>query len=879
MNIQSKQHIIKEFTKQSQQETAFITELGHDATQQGMTISGVLDIEIEALKTLIEQDGALLSIEAKIKLTLDSGCNIILLGCGASGRVAMIVKRFVQQCVNDYLPRIKAVMAGGDVAFVSAIEQFEDSTAFVQKQLDLVGYKEGDLIIGLSASGRANFVLSAVEIASQAGRGLLVTNANVEAIKTKGFKVPAKNIISIKTCKPALAGSTRMHPATLQFCICRILLKCMRTDYLDYVKHINNLTKWLIHIKTANLTQKITNWINFETDCYQNENKIEYKVNHKNNHASPSSFAMSIFQDCTERSPTFNLPADGPADISPKPWARVSFDLADSEAAWSFLLGSNITDLNLPQFEKTSTRYRLQCDFSRNGTQRWKATPNQQKLNYKTIYFDFSERHFIVKLPDETLSFDMSLLSDFTQLIAIKIIMNTVSTCVMANCGLCQGNIMTNVKPANAKLLERSQRIIKQIGQRDNLGAEDIKSALLEEFMLSQGNSIIHPVLETLNLYNQIKPENSSFYIGTMSGTSMDGVDVSLLQTDGQNEVEQIAHSYVAYPHDFHQQMRMLELQIHQSHGDLSVVDAHFMTDVVDKLTRYHIKAIKKLLKHAKLEAKQIKAIGCHGQTFYHQPEKHMTHQLINADMLKNQLGIPVISKFRQFDVLMGGQGAPLAPVYHLALMNKLQKIPCIVINCGGIANATVLPTCDFDDTTAFDIGPGNVLLDRWVRIKTNFSESIDKDGKYSTKGKVNQFYLNKLMEHACLKKDYLALPLPKSLCTSDFVFPKGFESLSIEDGAATLVAYTVEMIYLSLERFNIKTWVLAGGGWKNPEITGALSKRATDINLISAEALNIKNDAIEADIFAYCTARKALGLPIFSNNNRIEITQQLTHT
>lgn len=905
MDITARQRLIREYLKtySDSSETDSIlstaqTEQANNLTQEGLTPDSILAVELEALKALLPQLSKLEVVHGLVKETIESGRHVYLLGCGASGRMALIVQRFIALSAYPNSEKIKSVIAGGDVALVSSIEDFEDSIECCQNQLNAQGYTKGDAIIGFSASGAANFVLEAVRMAGLDGHALLVTNNNEALVKERcknlqqttlfyaDYKGNVK-VLAFETVSPALGGSTRMHPATIQFLICLGVLSYFDTDYLDYVKELGSVIDFIeqcLHADNATppnratsfnnptpYLENLTRWIAYETHVYQNNNRIAYQIKHLNGHRTPACLAMSIFQDCTERSPTFNIPADGPSLNKPAPWSRVVLDCKNSALAWQYLLGDSIIDLELEQYPKTASSYRLACDYSEIGNAQWLSVDSASQVF--PVGCDFKANCFAVSLNGSDMRFDMSDYSDFAQLIIVKIIMNTVSTSVMAKLGLCINNLMTNVKPANSKLLARSKAIIKSFPRRressaclslkDSLlrGNDLLNSLIIEQFMLTAPNSIIQPVLNKMKFYQAIQPEASSYYIGTMSGTSMDGVDVSILKTDGKDDVAQIAHAYLPYSSDFHQQLRMLELQIHQAHGDLNHIDDDFKNKVVNELTRYHVKAIEKLIISSGLNKSDIKAIGCHGQTFYHRPEKFITHQLINADMMQNALKIPIVTEFRKLDVYLGGQGAPLAPIYHLALMNKLKKTPCVVINCGGIANATILPTSSFEDAISFDIGPGNVLLDRWIRVKTNFKESIDQDGRYSSKGVINEYFLDLCYKTACLQKDYLEKPYPKSLCASDFEFPKGFESLSIEDGAATLVAYTTGMISLSLDKFNIKTWVLAGGGWKNPEITSSLESKVGRASLIDINSLDIENDAVEADIFAYCSARQSLGL------------------
>lgn len=351
--------------------------------------------------------------------------------------------------------------------------------------------------------------------------------------------------------------------------------------------------------------------------------------------------------------------------------------------------------------------------------------------------------------------------------------------------------------------------------------------------------------------------------IGLMSGTSMDGIDAALLETNGEAFVKSHGSIFLPYDPKFQRELKYCEQIVRQ--GKACPITT------IKKSTELHIQAVKQLLEMNSLMASDIKVIGYHGQTLYHSPQNKITIQVGNAAQLAEQCGIDVIYDFRKNDIEHGGQGAPFAPLYHQALALRDKLIPCLVLNCGGISNVTYITETS---VIAFDIGPGNGLLDEFIKLKTNHQYQMDKDGEFSQQGQVREKYIKILYEQSCQKNFYQKSP-PKSLDINDLQLPEKIMELSLEDGAATLAYFTALCIYNACASgdtslFQVRNspedlvWILAGGGWKNPTITHWLKTLLTNPgNVHLAKELGWDGDGLEAEIFAYLAIRSLKSLPL----------------
>jgi anhydro-N-acetylmuramic acid kinase len=331
--------------------------------------------------------------------------------------------------------------------------------------------------------------------------------------------------------------------------------------------------------------------------------------------------------------------------------------------------------------------------------------------------------------------------------------------------------------------------------------------------------------------------------IGLMSGTSLDGVDAAWLDTDGIYVTAFGPSLTLPYDAALRSDLRaILDLAPRLTPDDPRLLSA------VERLTEYHVQAVKALDRSADI-------IGFHGQTILHQPDRGRTWQVGNAAALARHTGMRVAFDFRSADVAAGGQGAPLAAVYHAALAENLPK-PLAVLNIGGVANVTWIGRDG--QLIAFDTGPGNGPLDDWSARNTG--EAFDKDGALARSGHINQSILAALLSHP-----FFRLPAPKSLDRLDFgqaLAMSGIETLSAADGAATLTAFTIESIAGSRFPEPAKNWLVCGGGRRNPLIMDGLARRL-GVPVDPVESVGWNGDALEAQCFGYLAARVSRGLAL----------------
>ncbi len=333
--------------------------------------------------------------------------------------------------------------------------------------------------------------------------------------------------------------------------------------------------------------------------------------------------------------------------------------------------------------------------------------------------------------------------------------------------------------------------------------------------------------------------------IGLMSGTSLDGVDAAYVETDGEAEVVCGPALTVPYPQPLRERLR-------RALGGRTPVKA-----VEKAMTLAHAEAVNALLQKIGRKPQEIDIVGFHGQTIVHRPADGVTWQIGDGALLAARTQIDVVADFRGADVAAGGQGAPLVPLFHRALSGDLTR-PLAVLNIGGVANVTWIG--DTFELLAFDTGPGNALIDDWMLSRTG--KPIDEGGVCAARGKVNEAVLKQLMAH-----DYFEVTPPKSLDRNAFD-PTPVEALSLEDGAATLTAFTAATVAAAREHFRepAKLWILTGGGRHNPALRKALARAMPEAELRSAEDVAWNGDALEAQAFAYLAVRSrrdlALSLP-----------------
>jgi len=332
--------------------------------------------------------------------------------------------------------------------------------------------------------------------------------------------------------------------------------------------------------------------------------------------------------------------------------------------------------------------------------------------------------------------------------------------------------------------------------------------------------------------------------LGLMSGTSCDGVDAALVETDGRAAIACGPWSSEPYDEAFHDRLR----SVLGGRGDIAGVER--------ELTERHAQAARDLLARRGVAANEIDVIGFHGQTILHEPEHGRTWQIGDGALLARLTGIDVVNDFRSADVAAGGQGAPLVPLFHAALAAALPR-PLAVLNIGGVANVTWIGEEGVDgEIVAFDTGPGNAMLNDWTLRHTG--RPADIGGALAGSGRVDDGVLSALLKHA-----YFERPAPKSL-DRDAFDPVPLKNLSAADGAATLAAFTAAAVARAQPLFPrpVRRWLVAGGGRHNPAIMAALADRLGAL-VAPVEAVGWDGDALEAQAFAYLAVRSLRGLPL----------------
>ncbi|MBX9775081.1 MAG: anhydro-N-acetylmuramic acid kinase [Xanthobacteraceae bacterium] len=346
--------------------------------------------------------------------------------------------------------------------------------------------------------------------------------------------------------------------------------------------------------------------------------------------------------------------------------------------------------------------------------------------------------------------------------------------------------------------------------------------------------------------------------IGLMSGTSYDGVDVALLNTDGENVGRLGPTGYRGYS-DIE---RAVLRRAIASAGNLCNRGARpeALVEAEALLTTVHAEAVESYLAANGLSPSDVAVVGFHGQTVLHQPDRHVTVQLGDGATLARRLGIPVVYDFRAADVAAGGEGAPLVPVYHRAMVRMLDRPqPVGVLNLGGVANITYI---DGEQLIAFDVGPGNALIDDFIRLRTG--EPQDADGVKAAAGTVDAESVNRVLAHP-----YFARRPPKSLDRNAFrhwVAEEGqLAKKSAEDGAATLTAITAAAIAAaqSLLPRPPASFIAAGGGTRNPTLMRMIAERLAPARVATAKNVGWPADALEAQALAYLAVRSLRELPL----------------
>ena len=330
--------------------------------------------------------------------------------------------------------------------------------------------------------------------------------------------------------------------------------------------------------------------------------------------------------------------------------------------------------------------------------------------------------------------------------------------------------------------------------------------------------------------------------LGLMSGTSMDGVDVALIQTDGQTIQKRWGGMTYLYPAGLRSDLKKLVDQY-----DPLIINQPFLDRVEAGLTHFHADIVQRFLVQNSFKADLI---SFHGHSIYHAPPA--TVQIGNGHLLYKETGIPVVYDLRKHDVDMGGQGAPLVPIYHKALFPNLSD-PIAVINVGGISNITVI---EKGRLIAGDVGPGNVLIDEWIFEKTG--AFFDKDGQIASYSLPDETLVEKWMSH-----NFFSKKLPKSLDRRFFChLLDDVRYLSLEEGMATLTLLTATCIVQFLSMHDIKQAYICGGGVHNKTLMQMIqTKTEASVRPLSMH-VNIDESLVEAEAWAYIAVRALKGLP-----------------
>jgi len=340
-----------------------------------------------------------------------------------------------------------------------------------------------------------------------------------------------------------------------------------------------------------------------------------------------------------------------------------------------------------------------------------------------------------------------------------------------------------------------------------------------------------------------------------MSGTSLDGVDVALIETDG----ERIAHfgpsGYRPYSDDEQALLRKALEQGATLHDRAARPGVLAEAEVF--VTRVHAETVEAFLAAERIDKAGVAIVGFHGQTVLHRPADRLTMQIGDGAALAARLGIPVAYDFRAADVAAGGQGAPLVPVFHQALARDLDRPhPIAVLNVGGVANVTFV---DGGDPIACDTGPGNALIDDFMRARTG--APLDRDGDQAAKGRADEAFVTRVLANG-----FFDLPCPKSLDRNAFAFANiGLPDFSVVDGAATLSALTAAAVARIVRHLPQppRAWIVAGGGARNPTLMRMLGERLKPATVETADTVGWSSQSIEAQAFAYLAVRTRNGLPI----------------
>jgi len=343
--------------------------------------------------------------------------------------------------------------------------------------------------------------------------------------------------------------------------------------------------------------------------------------------------------------------------------------------------------------------------------------------------------------------------------------------------------------------------------------------------------------------------------LGLMSGTSMDGIDASIIKSNGEDKYETVFDQYFKYDEEIYGELVDIRNKINTSR-DLKL-NSIILSELERKITLFHASVCKKIISNY---SSNIDLIGFHGQTIFHNANEKISKQLGDANLLSNLLKKKVVYNFRKNDLINGGQGAPLAPIFHQLLANQNQiNLPACILNIGGIANLTIISSRNFNDLKSYDIGPGNCLLDQWIR--KNSKKRFDKNGELAKAGKTDEIILNQAIDNF----DSIIANNKLSFDVKDFDlnFVRG---LSLEDGLSTLTDFTASIIYesilnsINLDKDTKLNILICGGGRKNLFLVSSIkNKLPANMNFYIIDDYKIDGDFIESQAFAYLAIRSFL--------------------
>lgn len=348
--------------------------------------------------------------------------------------------------------------------------------------------------------------------------------------------------------------------------------------------------------------------------------------------------------------------------------------------------------------------------------------------------------------------------------------------------------------------------------------------------------------------------------IGLASDTSIFGVDAAIIETDGADIFKKEKSISRPYPEE-------LKEEILSILGEKGQLDTVRLKQIENKVTQHHIDTVQALLETANKSPLQIDAIGFPGHTVLHRPSSKISIQIGDAEALRDAFNIPVVSRFYQTDLASGGQGSPIFPTFFDAMTRHMKK-PLAVISISGVTSVTFLG--EFGEIKAFDVGPGNILIDMWMHER--MGAEMDFDGLWAAKGTIDKRLLAKMMKFPAILK-----APPKGLDRDEF-YPilQDVEGSTIADGAATLTALTVFSVLEAAKKYlpyEPDTWIITGGGAKNPSIVKLFRQNLQNKTVLTATEAGWDITTLEAQGFAFLAARTIFGLQItFPQTTGVEL-------